>query len=80
VNRVKEKLRYPYDRRSGIDRRSGTDRRKKKRDEEGPHTGVDRRSGREQRLWSERRKEWAKKEDWSSVWSELNEAKEEPEE
>ena len=71
---MNEKFRYPYD------RRSGTDRRKKKRSEEGPDTGVDRRSGREQRLWSERRKGWAKAEDWSSVWSELHEDKEEPEE
>jgi hypothetical protein len=75
---VKEKLRYPYDRRSGTDRRCGTDGRKKKRTEEGPDTGVDRRSGREQRLWSERRKGWGKAEDWSSVWSELHEDKEEP--
>ena len=77
---MNEKFRYPYDRRSGADRRSGTDRRKKKRSEEGPNAGVDRRSGREQRLWSERRKGWAKAEDWSSVWSELHEDKEEPEE
>jgi hypothetical protein len=74
---MKEKFRYPYDRRSGADRRSGIDRRKKKRDEQGQDTGVDRRSGREQRLWSERRKEWEKAEDWSSVWSDLHEDKEE---
>jgi len=67
VSCVKEKLRYPYD------RRSGTDRRKKKRAEQGADTGSDRRSGREQRLWSEMRKGWSKAEDWSSVWSELHE-------
>jgi len=50
----------------------------KERAEEGPGTGVDRRSGREQRLWSERRKGWGKAEDWSSVWRELHEDKEEP--
>lgn len=78
VSLVKEKLRYPYDRRSGRDRRSGTDRRRKTRTEEGAATGVDRRSGREQRLWSERRKGWGKAEDWSSVWTELHEDKDEP--
>jgi hypothetical protein len=45
-----------------------------------PETGVDRRSGRENRLWSERRKGWGKAEDWSSVWTELHEDKEEPKE
>jgi hypothetical protein len=69
---MKEKFRYPYD------RRSGTDRRKQKRAEEMPETGVERRSGREQRLWSERRKGWSKADDWSSLWSELHEDKEEP--
>jgi hypothetical protein len=73
---MKEKFRYPYDRRSGADRRSGTDRRKKKRAEDGQDAGADRRSGREQRLWSERRKGWGKAEDWSSVWTELHEDKE----
>jgi len=68
---MKEKFRYPYD------RRSGSDRRNQKRDEKMPETGVDRRSGREQRLWSERRKGWGKADDWSSVWSELHEDKEE---
>jgi hypothetical protein len=53
---------------------------KKKRSEEMPETGVDRRSGRENRLWSERRKGWGKAEDWSSVWTELHEDKEEPKE
>jgi hypothetical protein len=61
-----------------MDRRSGSDRRKKKRDGQDADTGVDRRSGREQRLWSERRKAWSKAEDWSSVWSELHEDKDEP--
>jgi hypothetical protein len=69
---MKEKFRYPYD------RRSGTDRRKQERAEEMPETGVERRSGREQRLWSERRKGWGKADDWSSVWSELHEDKDEP--
>jgi hypothetical protein len=77
---MKDKFRYPYDRRSGADRRSGTDRRKKKRDEKGQDTAVDRRSGQEQRLWSERRKGWKKAEDWSSVWWELHEDKEETKE
>jgi|GEM_PF-6193803 len=75
---MKEKFRYPYDRRTGLDRRSGVDRRKSKRGEDTQEQGVDRRSGREQRLWSERRKGWRKKEDWSSVWSELHEEKEDP--
>jgi hypothetical protein len=69
---MKEKFRYPYD------RRSGSDRREPKKAEEMPETGVERRSGQEQRLWSERRKEWTKSDDWSSVWSELHEDKEEP--
>jgi len=68
---MKEKFRYPYD------RRSGTDRRKQKRAEEMPEAGVERRSGREQRLWNEGRKGWSKADDWSSVWSELHEDKEE---
>jgi len=68
---MNEKFRYPYD------RRSGSDRRKQKRAERMPETGVDRRSGREQRFWSERRKGWGKADDWSSVWSELHEDKEE---
>jgi hypothetical protein len=71
---MKDKLRYPYD------RRSGTDRRKQERAEEMPDTGVERRSKGEQRLWSERRKGWAKSEDWSSVWSELIEDKKDPSE
>lgn len=77
---MKEKLRYPYDRRNGLDRRSGVDRRKRKRAEDMQEKGADRRSGREQRLWSERRKGWKKSEHWSSVWSELHEEKEDPEE
>ena len=70
---MKEKFRYPYD------RRSGSDRRKPKKAEETEEKGVERRSGREQRLWSERRKGWGKAEDWSSVWSELHDEKEKPE-
>lgn len=77
---MKEKFRYPYDRRTGQDRRTGLDRRKSKRGEDTQEKGVDRRSGQEQRLWSERRKGWRKAEDWSSVWSELQEEKEDPKE
>jgi len=69
---MKEKFRYPYDRRTGVDRR------KAKRTEDAEEKGGDRRSGREQRLWSERRKGWRKAEDWSSVWSELQEEKKDP--
>ncbi len=69
---MKEKFRYPYD------RRSGSDRRKPKKAEEMPETGVERRSGREQRSPGERRKGWTKVDEWSSVWSELHEDKEEP--
>jgi len=55
-----DKLRLPFDRRSGKDRRVMINRRYSR------EVGVERRSGKERRARGERRKDWVKVTKWSS--------------
>ena len=65
-----EKVRLPFDRRSGEDRRKAY---KLRYFLEG---GIERRSGKERRSGNERRREWVKVSKWSSVWPEFVSIKE----
>lgn len=56
-----EKLRLPYDRRSGLDRRKIYNLAY------GHVKGIERRSGKERRFGNERRKGWFRVTKWSSV-------------
>jgi hypothetical protein len=59
-----EDLRFPYDRRSGIERRCIS------------YDGhiPERRSGTDRRVLGERRKDWIRTSQWSSIWKELYDA------
>ena len=65
-----EKLRLPFDRRSGKDRRVAYDL------EYFQKGGVERRRGKERRSGNERRKGWVTVSEWSSVWPEYVDIKE----
>jgi hypothetical protein len=59
-----ERLRLPFDRRSGEDRRKSYDL------EYFLKGGIERRGGKERRSGKERRKDWLPVSKWSSVWRE----------
>lgn len=71
---VAEKIRLPFD------RRSGKDRRKSQKLAHFLNGGSERRKTREQRSESERRGEWERVGKWSSVWSEFYDPDEFPKE
>jgi hypothetical protein len=70
VIEITEKLRLPFD------RRSGEDRRKTYMLGYFLKGGIERRSGKERRSGTERRKSWVKVSKWSSVWPEFVSVKE----
>ena len=70
VIEMTEKLRLPFD------RRSGEDRRKAYKLGYFSEASVERRSGKERRSGNERRKGWVMVSEWSSVWPEFVSVKE----
>jgi hypothetical protein len=60
-----EKVRFPFDRRTGEDRRKKTDRAYFR------SGGIDMRSGKDRRAEKERRKDWTRVTKWSSTLSEF---------
>jgi hypothetical protein len=67
-----ERLRLPFDRRTGVDRRKRFDPSRLL------NGAVERRSGKDRRCRAERRREWHRVSEWSSAWTELEDPTEEP--
>jgi hypothetical protein len=66
-----DRIRFPYDRRTGLERREGFDPSYLLKG------GVERRSGRERRSKIERRKGWHRVTEWSSSWDDIGDFTEE---
>jgi hypothetical protein len=64
-SRMTKSLRLPFDRRSGVDRR------KAYKLEYLLEGGTERRGYKDRRSQNERRKDWIRVSEWSSVWREL---------
>jgi hypothetical protein len=67
-----DRLRLPFDRRTGEDRRKRFDPSRLL------NGAVERRSGKDRRRRDERRSEWHRVSQWSSAWTELEDPPEEP--
>jgi hypothetical protein len=68
---IKERSRMTESTRLPFDRRSGVDRRKAYKLEYLLEGGTERRSYKDRRSQNERRKDWIRVSEWSSVWREL---------